>query len=289
MAWTSCRTPDARGEVIAKVKTAFRVDNYQLPLPTLDDLAAESLPATDGRRRLGDFQRFHRALDQEKGFIADLFLDYICLTEEVGEIGRELKHAWARRERMRTQVGNREEANDRALETVKDNLQEELADALAFLLKMANDMGIDLETAYLKKMGKNWTALVGTIAGPKRTLLNPYRSRLHEEAGIHMVTSKHFIAIAGNIGAGKSTLTGLLSQRMGWQPFYEAVSDNPYLADFYEDMPRYAFHSQIFFLSRRLRHHRRLLDFPGSVVQDRSVYEDAEIFARGALPTRAHR
>ena len=92
--------------------------------------------------------------------------------------------------------------------------------------------------------------------------------------------AKRFIAIAGNIGVGKSTLTALLSQRLGWEPFYEAVADNPYLADFYQDMTRYAFHSQIFFLSRRLRHHRRLLDFPGSVVQDRSVYEDAEIFAR---------
>jgi deoxyadenosine/deoxycytidine kinase len=90
---------------------------------------------------------------------------------------------------------------------------------------------------------------------------------------------KRFIAIAGNIGVGKSTLTGLLSSQLGWEPFYEAVSDNPYLADFYQDMPRFAFHSQVFFLSRRLRHHRRLLDFPGSVVQDRTVYEDAEVFA----------
>ena len=99
--------------------------------------------------------------------------------------------------------------------------------------------------------------------------------------------SKVFVAIAGNIGVGKSSLTSLISQQLGWEPFYEAVADNPYLADFYEDMTRYAFHSQIFFLSRRLRHHRRLLDFPGSVVQDRSVYEDAEIFA-SALHQQGH-
>jgi deoxyadenosine/deoxycytidine kinase len=98
---------------------------------------------------------------------------------------------------------------------------------------------------------------------------------------------KVFIAIAGNIGVGKSSLTRLLSERLGWEPFYEAVADNPYLADFYQDMTRFAFHSQIFFLSRRLRHHRRLLDFPGPVVQDRSVYEDAEIFAR-ALYEQKH-
>ncbi len=91
---------------------------------------------------------------------------------------------------------------------------------------------------------------------------------------------KHFVAIAGNVGVGKSTLTTMLSEVFGWEPFYEAVGDNPYLADFYKDMRRWSFHSQIFFLSRRLRHHHQLLRSPNSVVQDRSVYEDAEIFAR---------
>lgn len=89
-----------------------------------------------------------------------------------------------------------------------------------------------------------------------------------------------FIAIAGNIGAGKSTLTGLLADHFNWQPFYEANAENPYLEDFYRDMERWSFHSQMFFLSKRLEHHRQLVDYPGSVVQDRTVYEDAEIFAR---------
>jgi deoxyadenosine/deoxycytidine kinase len=91
---------------------------------------------------------------------------------------------------------------------------------------------------------------------------------------------KRFVAIAGNIGVGKSTLTGLLRERLGWEPFFEAVNDNPYLADFYKDMERWSFHSQIYFLSRRLRHHWQLLQRANSVIQDRTVYEDAEIFAR---------
>jgi deoxyadenosine/deoxycytidine kinase len=91
---------------------------------------------------------------------------------------------------------------------------------------------------------------------------------------------KRFVAIAGNIGVGKSTLTALLTEQLNWEPFLEAVDDNPYLADFYGDMRRWSFHSQIYFLSRRLRHHWQLLQRANSVVQDRTVYEDAEIFAR---------
>ena len=89
-----------------------------------------------------------------------------------------------------------------------------------------------------------------------------------------------FITIAGNIGVGKSTLTKLLAESLGWQPVFEAVEENPYLDDFYSDMGRWAFHSQVFFLSRRVRDHHSLLQSPNSVLQDRSVYEDAEIFAR---------
>lgn len=92
--------------------------------------------------------------------------------------------------------------------------------------------------------------------------------------------TKYFIAVAGNIGVGKTTLSSLLSQRLQWEPFLEGVADNPYLADFYEDMEKWSFHSQVFFLARRLRHHRQLLERPNSVIQDRTVYEDAEIFAR---------
>ena len=91
---------------------------------------------------------------------------------------------------------------------------------------------------------------------------------------------KRFVAIAGNIGVGKSALTALLSERLNWEPFFEAVNDNPYLADFYRDMKLWSFHSQIYFLSRRLRHHWQLFRRANSVVQDRTVYEDAEIFAR---------
>ena len=92
---------------------------------------------------------------------------------------------------------------------------------------------------------------------------------------------KHqYIAIAGNIGAGKSSLTGLLAQHYGWQAFYESVDDNPYLADFYEDMLRWSFNLQIYFLSSRFRHQKDMLQKEISLIQDRTIYEDVEIFAK---------
>ena len=91
---------------------------------------------------------------------------------------------------------------------------------------------------------------------------------------------KWFVAMSGNIGSGKSTLTTLLCQRLGWQPYYEVVDENPYLADFYGDMPRWSFHLQVFFLTRRFAHHQDIVRARHSVVQDRTIYEDVEIFAR---------
>jgi deoxyadenosine/deoxycytidine kinase len=94
------------------------------------------------------------------------------------------------------------------------------------------------------------------------------------------MSQKYFIAVAGNMGVGKSTLTNLLVNAFDGTPFYEAVDDNPYLTDFYQDMRQWSFHSQIFFLTSRLRSHREILGHPYTVIQDRSIYEDAEIFAR---------
>ncbi|WP_105316523.1 deoxynucleoside kinase [Thermus tenuipuniceus] len=89
-----------------------------------------------------------------------------------------------------------------------------------------------------------------------------------------------YLAIAGNIGSGKSSLTALLSEAFGLKPVYEAVSENPYLEDFYRDMGAYAFHSQVFFLARRVRQHLLEVNGARAVVQDRTVYEDALVFAQ---------
>ena len=90
---------------------------------------------------------------------------------------------------------------------------------------------------------------------------------------------KKYVAVAGNIGVGKSTLVARLAEKLEWEPVYEAVGENPYLADFYHDMRRWSFESQVFFLARQLRHQLKLAAHPTSVVQDRCIYEDAEIFA----------
>ena len=95
-----------------------------------------------------------------------------------------------------------------------------------------------------------------------------------------MASAKRFIAIAGNIGSGKTTLTQLLADRYAWEPHFEVVTENPYLADFYEDMQRWSLQLQVFFLSKRFQAHQKILTSASSAIQDRSIYEDAHIFAR---------
>ncbi|HKY85082.1 MAG TPA: deoxynucleoside kinase [Anaerolineales bacterium] len=95
--------------------------------------------------------------------------------------------------------------------------------------------------------------------------------------------TKRFVLVAGNIGTGKTSLTERLGERLGWITGFESVQDNPYLADFYQDMHAWAFHLQVFFLGHRARQHLALARAAESAIVDRSIYEDAEIFARTSL------
>lgn len=94
------------------------------------------------------------------------------------------------------------------------------------------------------------------------------------------MAGKLFITIAGNIGTGKTTLTKLLGEHYGWKAHFEVVQDNPYLKDFYDDMSRWSFPLQVFFLNHRFKVHREVTKQNASAIQDRSIYEDCHIFAR---------
>ncbi len=90
----------------------------------------------------------------------------------------------------------------------------------------------------------------------------------------------YLVGIAGNIGVGKTTLTRNLAERLGWNPYYESVIDNPYLNEFYADMRRWSFNLQIYFLAHRFRSQKEIYDSNFPAIQDRTIYEDVEIFAR---------
>lgn len=99
------------------------------------------------------------------------------------------------------------------------------------------------------------------------------------------------IAIAGNIGSGKTTLTNMLAKHYGWEPMFESVDNNPYLASFYEDMQRWSFNLQVYFLNNRFRQVIEIRKSDKDIIQDRTIYEDAYIFApnlhaMGLMPTR---
>jgi deoxyguanosine kinase len=154
--------PQDLAQVVSRIKSALERGAYQRPLPQIGPVLDETdqVVLLEGRRRLGDLQHWHLALDKEKGFLTDLYFNFICLTEEMGELGAELKQVWVAQERHYKGADNRREAQDRALQERLPHLREELADCLAYILKLANYTGIDLEEAYLEKMrmnvGRNW-------------------------------------------------------------------------------------------------------------------------------------
>ena len=92
--------------------------------------------------------------------------------------------------------------------------------------------------------------------------------------------ANHLVLVAGNIGAGKTSLTERLAARLGWEAGFESVADNPYLPDFYADMRSWSFHLQVFFLGHRAAQHKAMANSSRSAIIDRSIYEDAFIFAR---------
>ncbi len=152
------RSQADREYILGLVRAALEHGAIQQSLP---ELRSDAPPSGirilhGGRRRLGDFQRFHRALDREKGFGADLSLNFVGLTEEVGEVGREIKQVLRQAEVLGSAGGSQADALERALTAKRKVLAEEMSDVLAYLLKLANYAGIDLEAAYIDKMGYNW-------------------------------------------------------------------------------------------------------------------------------------
>ena len=147
----------ARMEIVGRMKNAIRGDSYQLPFPAMPPPTEAPMDLNTGRR-LPDFQRIHKLRDLDRGSAANLFFDFIGLTEKLGDVGRTLRVAWSKQDQFLAQVGNREEAKDKALEEVALDLQRQLADVFATLLMIANSAGIDLERAYISRMQRSSTA-----------------------------------------------------------------------------------------------------------------------------------
>jgi deoxyadenosine/deoxycytidine kinase/NTP pyrophosphatase (non-canonical NTP hydrolase) len=149
-----------RESVIERVKSNLRFGTYQTQLPGVDDapvrepqVILKELEA--GLHTLADFQQFHVSLDAEKGFDPDPFMNFIAFSEEMGELAHVLKVMWLQEGAFRKDGHTAQSAQTRALNIHREHFQEELADCLAYLLKLSNYAGIDLEEAYLHKMSVN--------------------------------------------------------------------------------------------------------------------------------------
>jgi deoxyguanosine kinase len=139
--------------IVGRVRTGLEEGAYQQVLPQLAETGVDN--ETNGGATLSDFQRFHVELDRSKGFITDLYFNYLCLSEEVGELASELAELWRTEVREATGGKDREQARAAATAARQPRLEEELADCMAYLLKIANYAGIDLDAAYRAKMKIN--------------------------------------------------------------------------------------------------------------------------------------
>jgi len=142
--------------IVARVRSTLREGPYQRRLPQFQE-PARRLDGIAQRGSLRDYQRFHVELDRSKGFITDLYFNYLCLSEEMGELGSELANLWREEARLVVQGKEETQARQLALEKRRSGIESEMADCMAYLLKLANYVGVDLEEAYRGKMKSNET------------------------------------------------------------------------------------------------------------------------------------
>ncbi len=151
------QNPSDLAQVLERIKSTLGVGTYQVQLPGVGPVPERAPVAIlheleDGPHSLSDFQQFHVSLDAEKGFDPDPYLNFIGLSEEIGELASVLKLVWMRQSRHTHAGMGAERAHDEALRELRSSIQDELADCLAYLLKLSNYAGINLEKAYLEKM-----------------------------------------------------------------------------------------------------------------------------------------
>jgi NTP pyrophosphatase (non-canonical NTP hydrolase) len=139
--------------VRSRIQSAMQAGTFQRVLPTLEDTSTESF-LVEGRR-LPELQRFHSELDASKHFDTDPYFNYLCLSEEMGELGSEFAKTWLAETKLIAEGRDQAQARQRALSEHREALESELADCMAYLLKLANYAEVDLERAYLEKMKRN--------------------------------------------------------------------------------------------------------------------------------------
>jgi deoxyadenosine/deoxycytidine kinase/NTP pyrophosphatase (non-canonical NTP hydrolase) len=146
--------PDDFRQILGQVRSFFGDGRGQSPLPELSAEEQQESLLTKGRP-LADFQLFHSQLDANKGFITDVYFNYLCLSEELGELGSALADLWREEAALEIKGQEAKQARQLALALYRETIESELADCMAYLLKLANYAGIDLEAAYLGKMNAN--------------------------------------------------------------------------------------------------------------------------------------